>query len=138
MTTEEAIKILDPETRQETLKAIPVFKRIDIDQEACRLAVAALRAQLEAEKNEPPTNADRIQSMSAEELATFLAGVAYSRETPWSDPFYNNLCKQCPIVECVFETGEEMKLHECDFADKCPHGSDIVWWLGRPVEEETQ
>jgi len=55
MTTEEAIKILDPETRQETLKAIPVFKRIDTDQEACRFAVAALRAQLEAEKNEPLT-----------------------------------------------------------------------------------
>ena len=52
MTTEEAIKILDPETRRETMKAIPVLERIDADQEACRLAIAALRAQQKAEKEE--------------------------------------------------------------------------------------
>ena len=42
MTREEAIRILDPETRRETLKEIPVFDRINTDQEACRLAVTAL------------------------------------------------------------------------------------------------
>lgn len=31
-----------------------------------------------------------------------------------------------------------MDLHECDFTDgKCPHGSDIVWWLQQPVKEVT-
>lgn len=52
MTREEAIKILDPETRQETMKQIPVFERIAADQEACRLAVAALHAQQEPVKLE--------------------------------------------------------------------------------------
>ena len=47
MTREEAIEILDPETRRVTLRAIPVHERIDKDQEACRLAVAALREQEE-------------------------------------------------------------------------------------------
>lgn len=45
MTNEEAIRILDPETRRETMRQIPVFERIDADQEACRIAVSALRAQ---------------------------------------------------------------------------------------------
>lgn len=45
MTTEEAIKILDPATRRETMKGIPVFERIEADQEACRIAVSALRSQ---------------------------------------------------------------------------------------------
>ena len=47
MTRGEAIRILDPETRRETLKEIPVFDRINTDQEACRLAVTALREQEE-------------------------------------------------------------------------------------------
>lgn len=47
MTIDDAIKILDPETRRVTLRAIPVLERIDKDQEACRLAVAALRRQEE-------------------------------------------------------------------------------------------
>ena len=45
MTREEAIRILDPETRREELRKIPVMERIEVDQEACRMAVAALRAQ---------------------------------------------------------------------------------------------
>ncbi len=45
MTTEQAINILDPETRREALRKIPVMERIETDQEACRLAVAALHAQ---------------------------------------------------------------------------------------------
>ncbi len=53
MTTEEAIMILNPETRMETMRKIPILERIDADQAACRLAVAALRAQQEREKNEP-------------------------------------------------------------------------------------
>ena len=47
MTIDDAIKILDPETRRVTLRAIPVLERIDKDQEPCRLAVAALRRQEE-------------------------------------------------------------------------------------------
>ena len=47
MTREEAIRILDPNTRRETMKKIPVHSRIEADQEACKLAVYALRAQHE-------------------------------------------------------------------------------------------
>lgn len=45
MHIEEAIRILDPETRLETMRQIPFFERIDAGQEACKIAVAALRAQ---------------------------------------------------------------------------------------------
>ncbi len=45
MDIEEVIKILDPETRREALRKIPVMERIETDQEACRVAVAALHAQ---------------------------------------------------------------------------------------------
>lgn len=45
MTIEEAIKILDPETRRKTMREIPCFERIAADTEACRMAVSALRAQ---------------------------------------------------------------------------------------------
>lgn len=45
MTIEEAIKILDPETRRETMREIPCFERIAADTEACKIAVAALRTQ---------------------------------------------------------------------------------------------
>ena len=45
MTIEEEIKIIDPETRRETMRKILVMERIETDQTACRLAVEALRAQ---------------------------------------------------------------------------------------------
>lgn len=45
MTREEAIKILDPETRRETMREIPRFERVAADTEACNIAVSALRAQ---------------------------------------------------------------------------------------------
>lgn len=45
MTKEEAIRILDPKTRRETMRQIPVFERIEADQEACRVALSTLRAQ---------------------------------------------------------------------------------------------
>lgn len=65
MTTEQAIRILDPATRRETMKAIPVHNRIDTDQEACRLAVAALRAQKERE-NPKPLTLDELRQMYGE------------------------------------------------------------------------
>lgn len=55
MTTEEAIRILSPETRRDALREIPVLERIEADQEACRIAVAALRAHQERENPEPLT-----------------------------------------------------------------------------------
>ena len=63
MTVEEAITILDPETRRETLRKIPVMDRIEADQEACRIAVAALRAQLES--NDPLT-LEQLRKMDGE------------------------------------------------------------------------
>ena len=72
MTTEEAIKILDPETRLETLKLVPVHERISADQEACRLAVVALRDQQELESNlrvvesNPPLTLEDLLQMEGE------------------------------------------------------------------------
>ena len=82
------------------------------------------------------TNADRIRAMGDEELAELLSQTAYAGETPWCEPFARKFCDNCPTVEgTIKETGETMEFNECDFADsKCPHGSDIVWWLGQPAE----
>ena len=75
--------------------------------------------------------------MSDEELAKFLDGLAFSRETPWSDLFARKFCDNCPTVRCVVEGyRQEMEFNECDFADgKCPHGDDVLWWLKEPVKE---
>lgn len=86
------------------------------------------------------TNANKIRSMSDEELAEFLSGIAYGRETPWSKVFEEKCCKSYPVTKCeISDYLNPMFLHECDFDDgKCPHGSDVEWWLRQPAEEETQ
>ena len=84
----------------------------------------------------PMTNADRIRAMTIEEKADFLSSIAYGRETPWS-AVCEKFCKSCPTTTCTVEGYHHtMDLHECDFTDgKCPHGSDIVWWLQQPAED---
>ncbi len=86
----------------------------------------------------PMTNADRIDAMTIEEKADFLSSIAYAGETPWCKPFAEEFCKSCPTTTCTAEGySNPMDLHECDFTDgKCPHGSDIVWWLQQPVKED--
>lgn len=86
------------------------------------------------------TRADRIRSMSDEKLAEFLSGIAYGRKTPWSKVFEKKFCKNCPVMKCEISGHlNPMFLHECEFDDgKCPHGSDVEWWLRQPAEEETQ
>ena len=85
------------------------------------------------------TNADRINAMTIEEKAEFLSSIAYGRETPWCEQFAEKFCKACPVTKVdIPEYLNPLFLHECDFTDgKCPHGSDIVWWLKQPSEEET-
>ena len=84
-------------------------------------------------KNTVKTNADRLDAMSIEEKAQFLHSIAYNRETPWSKPFYEKFCKDCPAPEYTLDDGRKLCLHECDFKDgKCPHGTDIEWWLQQP------
>lgn len=84
------------------------------------------------------TNEERLNEMSIEEKAEFLSKIAYSRETPWSKPFQEKFCKNCPTIKCELESYDNpLFLHECDFVDgECSHGSDIVWWLQQPVKEE--
>lgn len=87
-------------------------------------------------KNTVKTNADRLNAMSIEDKAQFLYSIAYAKETPWSRPFYENFCKDCPEPEYTLDDGRKLCLHECDFEDgECPHGTDIVWWLQQPAEE---
>lgn len=88
------------------------------------------------EHRQTMTNADRLDAMSIEDKAQFLYSIAYARETPWSKPFYEKFCKNCPAPEYTLDGGRKMCLHECDFKDgKCPHGTDIVWWLQQPADE---
>lgn len=87
----------------------------------------------------PLSNADRIRAMSDKELAEFLEQIAYARETPWSELFAEKFCKSCPETKCeIPDYLNPLFLHECDFTDgKCPHGSEIVWWLQQPPEGAT-
>lgn len=83
------------------------------------------------------TNADCIQSMTLEELHSLLVTVAFE-ESPWDKLFLRECCAKCePTTGTIVETGQEVKLYECDFTDgKCPHGDAIMWWLLQPAEEE--
>lgn len=86
----------------------------------------------------PMTNADRIRTMSDEELAGLIEKFAYGGETPWCDAFTKEFCDNCPETEAKVEGYSNLlRLHECDFEDgKCPHGGDIMWWLQQPAEED--
>lgn len=87
--------------------------------------------------HETPSNADRIRAMSDEELVDFLSSIAYAREMPWSLLFHEKFCTSCPTTTCAAEGFlHPLDLYECEFEDgKCPHGSDIIWWLQQPAEE---
>ena len=89
-------------------------------------------------KPKPKTNADRIRAMTDEELAKWIASIAFARETPWCAQFLEKFCISCPSeMYKIKETGQVLRLHECDFKDsECPHGNDIVWWLQQPAKEE--
>lgn len=84
----------------------------------------------------PKTNADCLDAMTIEEKADFISSIAYGRATPWCEPFAEKFCKSCPETKCeIPDYLNPLFLHECDFTDgKCPHGSDIVWWLQQPSE----
>ncbi len=69
MTNEEAARILDPKTTIEALAEIEYYAgfsgksaKLQAVNRACELAAAALRAQIEAEKNEPLT-LDELRNM---------------------------------------------------------------------------
>ena len=82
------------------------------------------------------TNAERIRAMADEELADLLAEIAYSGTGLWEWPFERLFCETCPAHEYTLDDGRKLALHECDFEGcECPHGRDIVWWLGQPVRE---
>lgn len=82
------------------------------------------------------TNAEHIRSMSNDELADLLAEITYSGKGPWEEPFERLFCETCPAPEYTLDDGRKLALHECDSVGyECPHGGDIVWWLGRPEDE---
>lgn len=101
---------------------------------ACKPGPCDSRKELVTDRHQM-TNADRINAMAIEEKASFLESIAYARETPWSEAFAEKFCKNCPKPEYTLDDGRKLRLNECDFVDgKCPHGSDIVWWLQQPAE----
>lgn len=117
MTREEAIRILDMKTSAKALAEIEyyngfsgreaVLKAVD---DACVLAVAALREQEERESvwpdPVPMTNADRIRSMTDRELADFFYGI-----------------RECSV--CAY-----------NYEDRCVRCSDGIFkWLQHPAEK---
>lgn len=91
----------------------------------------------EPEEIKLKTNADRIRSMSDEKLADFLSSIAFEGDVLWADQFIEKLCKSCPTITCTVDGDHcQVNLKECDFEDgKCPHGSEVMWWLRQPAEE---
>ena len=88
--------------------------------------------------NEPKTNADHIRSMTDEELSEFLEYLYSHCDGPWEILFERKFCDHCHAPEYELEDGRNLKLHECDFTGgKCPHGSDVLWWLKQTYKEET-
>lgn len=73
-------------------------------------------------KSRVVTNADRIRSMSDEELAEFLEHIAYESDPVWTEPFDKAFCQTCSAEPC--------------FARACPNGKGSLWWLKQPPEEE--
>ena len=91
----------------------------------------------EPEEIKLKTNSDRIRSMSDEKLADFLSSIAFEGDMLWADSFIEKLCKSCPTTVGTIDGYKSMDLHECDFEDgKCPHGSEVMWWLKQPAEED--
>ena len=83
------------------------------------------------------TNADRIRSMTDEELAEFLEYLYSHCDGPWEILFERKFCDHCPAPEYELEDGRNLKLHERDFTGgKCPHGSDVLWWLKQTYKED--
>lgn len=116
---------------------VPRPKVSDAEDLAAYRATGLTPEEIGVVRSMPVSNADRIRSMSDEELKSFLVRIGYGRETPWCDPFAEKFCRNCPTVHCEYESGAQDDLHECDFTDgDCPHGSDIVWWLKQPMEDE--
>ena len=80
------------------------------------------------------TNADRIRSMTDEQLRDFLEKF---RVETYTEPFGEKFCKSCPTTEVYCSPlHDTLKLTECDFADGvCPHGDSLAWWLSQTAEE---
>lgn len=85
--------------------------------------------------DKPMTNADRIRTMTNEQLKDFLEKF---RVETYTEPFGKAFCKNCPTTEGTVEGKMiPLRLHECDFADGvCPHGDALSWWLSQTEEVE--
>ena len=91
------------------------------------------------------TNADRIRTMSDEELTKFIEGICLYGSEPWVNPFEERVCNSChAIFERMSEKLGKYEVHACECTDHgCPHNgagcgpNDIAWWLMQPVEENT-
>lgn len=106
---------------------------------SCRHCPLFFDCLLEYEQaaKKPETNLEHLRSMDKASAVEFLCELAYGGHTPWSEPFAKLFCRTCPTIMAQIEGKDELlQLHECDFSDgKCPHGSDVEWWLDQPWKE---
>lgn len=81
------------------------------------------------EKIEPKTNADKIKSMTNEELAEWLGKYGNFEESPWLNWFDNNYCSNCEseIVSYTDSKGDNrnMECAWCEVFGKCKFFQDI-------------
>lgn len=81
------------------------------------------------------TNLQRIKTYSAQEMELFLLSLAYDGSNPWDKAFGDKFCKKCVPYNCKTEDGRDVEVFECEFSDgKCPHGSEVSWWLEQEHE----
>lgn len=106
MTIKEAICYLSPIAESASLARY---------KEALQMAIAALRAQQE-EKNEPPTNADRIRAMNDKELAKVYVREVHKTDDEYCWPVY------------ITSDGKEFD----NYKGALKHETE---WLKQPAEE---
>lgn len=65
----------------------------------------------------PITNANYIRSMTDEELAEWISGIAYARKTPWDSLFARKFCDTCHKIKSTLPGWKTIDLYECDYVD---------------------
>lgn len=79
------------------------------------------------------TNADRIRTLSDEEMAKYLDTLTW-KEPAWDRWFNEEFCKKCKPLVGEYE-GKTIEFHECETCDgECPHGDATLLWLRMPAE----
>lgn len=95
--------------------------------------IELVKAGLELERMQKgrPTNEEKIRQMNTAQFAQFLDDIANAYHLPWEGRFMDTFCNKCDAAGNT--SGDPVCM--CDVS-KCPHGSEVAWWLQQPANME--